>query len=213
MTETKNTDLEACQQALLDNGFNVFTATDAGAAKRIFFQNVLPGLKVNSLSWGDSMTMQATGVLEELFKDSGIDIIKTFEDGVDQRELLERRRQALLTDLFLAGSNAVTKDGKIINLDMIGNRTAPLSFGPKKVVLFIGRNKICEDMLSAMARVKAIAAPRNAKRHQMQTPCTQTGRCHDCSSPQRICNSWSIISKCFPKGRITVILIDADLGL
>ncbi|HQB40051.1 MAG TPA: lactate utilization protein, partial [Deltaproteobacteria bacterium] len=182
-------------------------------AGAIFFDQVLPQLTVKTVSWGDSMTMKATGVLNELEKQDGIEIIRTFEKDVAWKELIERRRQALLCDLFLTGSNAVTEDGRLVNLDMIGNRTGGISFGPRKVVLFIGRNKITRDLESAIDRVRNIAAPLNAKRHDFQTPCAKTGRCHNCSSPQRICNSWSIIDKCYPKGRIKIILINADLGL
>ncbi|WP_303720177.1 LUD domain-containing protein [Malonomonas rubra] len=163
---------------LLDNGFNVVTATDSSAARKVFFRDVLPNMKANGMFWGDSVTLKVTGVLDKLLQNSSINLIQTFEEGVEKRKLLERHRQTVLTDLFLIGGNTVIKDGKIINLAMIGIRTAPISFGPKKLILFIDRNKICTDMVSAMAWVKTIAAPSNAKRHQMQTPCTQTGRCH-----------------------------------
>lgn len=213
MQTATSTELESCQKALAANGFDAYLAQNSAAANELFFSQILPGLNVTSFAWGDSLTLQDTAVLDGLFRQEKLQGIRTFAEGVDRRELLERRRRALLVDLFLTGSNAVTLDGKIINLDMIGNRTAPISFGPKKVVLFIGRNKITDDMVAAMERVKAVSAPLNAKRHQMNTPCTQSGRCHDCNSPQRICNSWSIISKCFPPGRIKVVLIDEDLGL
>jgi len=212
MTENRS-QLETCRAKLIENGFEVFTAADSQEAGAIFFDQVLPQLTVKTVSWGDSMTMKATGVLNELEKQDGIKIIRTFEKDVAWKELIERRRQALLCDLFLTGSNAVTEDGRLVNLDMIGNRTGGISFGPRKVVLFIGRNKITRDLESAIDRVRNIAAPLNAKRHDFQTPCAKTGRCHNCSSPQRICNSWSIIDKCYPKGRIKIILINADLGL
>jgi hypothetical protein len=157
--------------------------------------------------------MDSTGVLGELEGTSGLSVIRTFEEGVPWRELIERRRKALLSDLFITGSNAVTECGKLVNLDMIGNRTAAIAFGPKKVVIFAGRNKITADMVSGMERVRNVAAPLNAKRHDFQTPCAKTGRCHDCSSPQRICNTWSIMEKSYPKGRIKVVLINQNLGL
>lgn len=202
-----------CAQALADNGFAVFPATSAAAAGEIFLTQILPPLQPQVISWGDSLTMEATGVLLQLCADPCFQIIDTFEPGMSSEEIMQRRRRALLSDLFLTGSNAVTRDGRIVNLDMIGNRTAPISFGPKKVVLFIGRNKIVADLDRAMERIKTIAAPLNAKRHGLATPCAQTGICHDCSSPQRICNTWSILDKCYPKKRIKVILIDESLGL
>ena len=124
------------------------------------------------------------------------------------------RRQALHADLFLTGTNALTVKGQLVNLDMIGNRTGGILFGPKNVVLFIGINKITDDIEAAMHRIRTIAAPRNAMKHEgFRTPCRKTGVCMDCNSPDRICNVWTITEKCFPAGRIKVILIRQELGL
>lgn len=205
--------LETCRSNLSANGFDAYIAADCQQAGAIFFNQIAPQTTFKSVSWGDSMTMKSTGVLQKLEKQSGIEIIKTFEQDVPWRELIERRRQALFCDLFLTGSNAVTLCGKLINLDMVGNRTSAISFGPKKVVIFAGRNKIAADVTAGIDRVRNVAAPLNARRHNFQTPCVKSGRCHDCNSPQRICNTWSIIDRCFPKLRIKVILIDEDLGL
>jgi hypothetical protein len=81
------------------------------------------------------------------------------------------------------------------------------------VVIFAGRNKLTADLATAMARVRNVAAPLNAKRHDFPTPCAKTGLCHDCSSPKRICNTWTIVDKCYPPGRIKVVLIDQKWGL
>ena len=128
--------------------------------------------------------------------------------------MIERRRRALLVDLFLTGTNAVTEQGVLVNLDMVGNRVAPMIFGPRTVVLVIGRNKIVRDLDEAMTRIKDRAAPLNAIRHTaLKTPCMKTSFCIDCSSPDRICNAWTIIEKSFPRSRIKVILVNEDLGL
>jgi hypothetical protein len=209
----ESTSLEQCQAALAANGFDVYLAKNPGHARQIFLDDILPVVNSELVSWADSMTMEATGVLAELLADPKIKMIKTFDPGVPREMIIERRRQALLADLFLTGSNAVTACGKLVNLDMIGNRTGGISFGPKKVVLFVGQNKIVPDLASAMDRIRNHAAPLNAKRHNFPTPCAQTGRCHDCSSPKRICNSWSILDKCFPVGRIKVVLIEGEFGL
>ena len=210
---TESTSLQQCQAALAANGFDAFIAKDLAHARQIFFEEILPNVKADLVSWADSITMEATGVLTELLADPKINMIRTFEPGVPNKEIMERRRQALLADLFLSGSNAVTACGKLVNLDMIGNRTGGISFGPKKVVLFVGQNKIVPDLASAMDRIRNHAAPLNAKRHDLPTPCAKTGRCHDCSSPMRICNTWSILDKCFPAGRIKVVLIEGAFGL
>ena len=205
--------LNRCHDALVRNGFDVYLAASREEAKQIFFEQIFPDFRNDLISWADSLTIEATGVLEDLLANPGLNMIKTFDPEAGGREIVERRRQALLADLFLTGSNAVTECGKLVSLDMIGNRTAAIAFGPKNVVQFIGRNKIVPDLEAAMARVKNIAAPINAKRHNMATPCVKTGRCHDCSSPQRICTTWTIMDKCYPKGRIRVVLIDEELGL
>ena len=160
------------------------------------------------------MTLHATGLLDHFFRDLSLSVIKTFDSTVPREVVLERRRQALLSDLFLTGTNAVTLDGKLVNLDMVGNRGAgSFTFGPRHVIIFVGVNKIVADLAAAFQRIKSIAAPANAVRHHFKTPCTRTGRCLDCRSPQRICNVWSITERSWPPGRIRVVLIMADLGL
>lgn len=205
--------LDDVKNALAANGFDVYVAENPQRARKIVHDQILSQLKVRTISWGDSMTMEETGVLDDLLEDERFEVIKTFGRDDSDSKVIERCRQAQLCDLFLTGSNAVTACGKLVSLDMIGNRTSAIVFGPKKVVLFVGRNKITSDLNSAMDRVRNVAAPLNAKRHDFPTPCAKTGRCHDCSSPKRICNTWTIMDKCFPPGRIKVVLIDRDLGL
>jgi hypothetical protein len=206
--------LERCRRALEKNHFGAFTASDVREAGTLFKDRILPSLEVKVASWGDSMTLQATGVLDTMRADPGIRMIETFDTTISQDERLERRRQALLSDLFFTGSNAVTETGVLVNLDMVGNRVAGLTFGPTHVVLFIGRNKIVATLDDAMARVKNIAAPANAIRHPgLKTPCVKTSMCMDCKSPDRICNTWCLTEKCFPRGRIKIVLINQDLGL
>ena len=202
-----------CIAALSANGFRVYSAENREQAHRIFFEQIFPNLTYETISWADSMTMEATGVLADLLANPKLSMIKTFDPDAARGEVMERRRQALLADLFLTGTNAVTSCGKLVNLDMIGNRTGAISFGPKKVVLFIGKNKIVDNLDSAFDRIRNYAAPMNARRHNFSTPCAGTGRCHDCNSPQRICNTWAIVDKCFPVGRISIVLIEEDLGL
>ena len=159
------------------------------------------------------MTLMETGVLDAFRADPSVNFIDTFEQGVDRSEIIERRRQALLSDLFLTGSNAVTQNGKLVNLDMVGNRVAGIVFGPRHVVITVGVNKIVPDANAAVRRIREVAAPKNALRHDKKTPCAKTGRCMDCKSPDRICNVWTITDKSWPKGRIKVVLINQELGL
>ena len=206
--------LERCREALAANNFGAYAANDCREAKRIVLEEILPMVGPKTVSWGDSMTLHATGILKEIKQNTAIDIIETFADNVPREELIERRRQALLTDLFFTGSNALTEAGQLVNLDMIGNRTGAITFGPRNVIILVGRNKIVSDLTAAMARIKSYAAPANAIRHPgLKTPCMKTAYCMDCKSPDRICNTWTITEKSYPKGRIRVILINEDLGL
>ena len=199
--------------ALTQNGFEVFEAVDASHAAEIILTEIVPEVAPEVVSFGDSMTLHETGVLDVFRSDPDMHFIDTFEKGVERAEILERRRHALLSDIFFSGTNAVTADGQLINLDMVGNRVAGLVYGPRYVVITVGTNKIVEDEAVARKRIREIAAPQNAKRHGSKTPCAKTGKCMDCKSPERICNIWTISAKCWPKNRIKVILIDQNLGL
>lgn len=145
--------------ALRHNHFEAFFAHNTAEASAIFFRDIFPGLQVETVSWGDSETMKATGVLNELRKNPELSVIDSFAPGMSRKQKIYWRRQALLTDLFLTGSNALTQKGQLVNLDMIGNRVGGITFGPKHVVLFIGINKITANLEEAMHRVRTIAAP------------------------------------------------------
>lgn len=198
---------------LAANGFAAYIADDPDHARQIVMDHILPEVKPSSMSWGDSLSVAATGLLDELRRDPDLDVIVTFDPAAPRAELLERRRRALTVDLFFTGTNAVTRDGMLVNLDMVGNRTAALAFGPRQVVVVAGRNKVVENLAEAVARIKHKAAPANAMRHGARTPCVKTGRCEDCSSPDRLCNTWNITARCSPPGRIAVVLVNSRLGL
>jgi L-lactate utilization protein LutB len=201
------------QQALEANNFEVHRAPDSAAAQRIVMDEILPKTGARSVSWGGSLTAVGTGLFQALQARSDIAMIDTLDKQVPFEELMERRRQSLLVDLFITGSNALTEDGQLVNLDMLGNRVAALTFGPKHVVVIVGRNKIVPSVDEAMFRVKNIAAPANAMRLDKKTPCVKTSYCEECKSPDRICNTWTITEKSYPKGRVKVLLINQDLGL
>ena len=129
-----------------------------------------------------------------------------------REEGLELRRQGLTADVMVASTNAITLDGRLVNLDGMGNRVAAMAFGPKKVILVVGMNKVAPDLESAVARVKNYAAPINNIRYGLKNPCVETGLCSDCRSPQRICNMWSTIEGHMIEGRIHVKLVGESLG-
>ena len=155
---------------------------------------------------------QARDEILALAHKPGVEVIDPFLPGLAPEIAQERRRQSLLADFFLTGTNALTLDGKLVNLDGMGNRVAAMCFGPKKVILAVGLNKVAPDLETAMARVKHHAAPINAIRLSRATPCVETGLCSDCKSPERICYMWSIIEGHMLENRIHVKLVGEDLG-
>ncbi|OEU70604.1 MAG: lactate utilization protein B/C [Desulfovibrio sp. S3730MH75] len=208
--------IEQTIESLKKNKFNVFIADGTQDAKAIILNDILPSIAPGLVSYGDSMTLHATGILDDMRSragSNGWEFLDTFEKGVEREEILERRRQALLADIFFTGTNALTSHGQLVNLDMIGNRVGGIVWGPHHVVLTIGTNKIVEGLDQAMARIREKAAPLNAKRHGSKTPCAKTGECMDCKSPDRICNVWAITEKSCPVGRISVVLLKGDYGL
>lgn len=207
------TRLQHTRTALEANNFEVFLAENADAAREVVLENILPGTGADSVSWGGSATFLATGLYSVLRDMKGLEVVDTFEKNISRAESLERRRHALLVDLFLTGTNALTEAGQLVNLDMYGNRTAAITFGPRFVAVLVGRNKVVPDLPAAMARVREYAAPANARRLGKKTPCSETSRCESCKSSERICNTWTITEKSFPPRRIKVVLINQDLGL
>ncbi|MFR6414513.1 MAG: lactate utilization protein [Alistipes shahii] len=131
-----------------------------------------------SISYGDSMTLRATGIVEELRNGSRYEFIDGFDPALPRPEQLEVRRKGLLADFFMTGVNAVTLGGSLYWVDMVGNRTAPVIFWPRRVVLLAGRNKIVDTQADAERRVQQIAGPKNVARHTgFRTPCAVTGLC------------------------------------
>jgi len=146
----------------------------------------------------------------------GVTLLDPYAPGLTPAEGLEIRRRGLLADVMVASSNALTMDGRLVNLDGTGNRVAAMLFGPKKVVLVVGMNKVVADLEAAYARVRTIAAPANnmrlAKAYGLKNPCVEDGRCHNCRSETKICNIWTTIEGSSVKDRIHVVLVGEDLG-
>jgi len=159
-----------------------------------------------------TMTAGESGLWEAIAELSSVTLIDPYEPGITPEEGLERRRQGMTADFMIASSNAITLDGKLVNLDGMGNRVAAMTFGPKKVILMVGMNKVTSDLESAMARVKHYAAPVNNIRIGYENPCVKTGLCSDCKTPTRICNMWSIIEGHMIENRIHVKLIGESMG-
>jgi hypothetical protein len=208
-----NLRLADLKAALESNNFEVFPADNKEAATKIVLEDLIPKLEPKTVSWGGSMTFIATGLYKQLLENSDLEVLDTYDKKISDKDSYERRRQALLVDLFFTGTNAVTEAGQLVNLDMLGNRVGALTFGPKWVILLIGRNKLVTNLDEAMYRIKNYVAPANSMRLDKKTPCVKTSYCEECKSPDRICNSWTITEKSFPKRRVKIVLINEDLGL
>ena len=182
-----------------------------------------------TVGFSDSVTLHQVGIQRAL-QDMGQKIISPFWKEEKSyhpdtlREIVQVGREALFADYFLAGINAITLDGQIVNTDGLGNRLAGMMFGPRRVILVAGLNKIVENLDAAMDRIKKVAAPLNAHRHELKhgmgaPPCAQTGECVDCRSANRICNFTLIIehqhhpAQAGRSPRIEVVLVGETLGL
>ena len=184
-------------------------AATAAQVKEEIMTMIPEGAKVYR---GGSMTTVGMGLWETIAQLPGVEVIDPYQHGLSPEEGLKVRRRGLTADVMIASSNAITLDGKLVNLDGMGNRVASMIFGPEKVILVVGMNKVASDLDTAMARVKHYAAPVNTIRLGLDNPCVKTGLCADCKSPQRICNMWSIIEGHMIKGRIHVKLVGENLG-
>jgi hypothetical protein len=205
--------LSAVGKALEENNFEVFIVQTAAEAGDLILNTLMPQISPKVISWGGSMTLGATGIMDAVKNKPDLSILDPYEPGLKPEEAYEKRRQGLLADLFFSGANALTEEGQLVNLDATGNRVGAINFGPKNVIVTVGRNKVVSDVDAAMQRIKEYAAPINAIRLNRKTPCTVTAYCEECKSPGRICNVWTITEKSFPKNRIKVILINQDIGL
>ena len=159
-----------------------------------------------------SMTAVGIGLWEAIAALPEVKLIDPYRVELSPEEGLELRRRGLTADVMIASTNAITLDGRLVNLDGMGNRVAAMAFGPKKVILAVGMNKVAPDLETAVARVKHFASPINNIRLKQNNPCVETGLCSDCRSPQRICNMWSTIEGHMIKDRIHVKLIGENLG-
>ena len=162
------------------------------------------------VSWGGATTVDELGVKDAL-RQRGQAVIDrdTAKDAQERQEMLKK---ALTCDTFLMGSNAVSADGQLVNIDGTGNRVAALCFGPSQVIVVAGINKVAGDLDGAMRRAREVAAPINAQRFQLKTPCSVNGLCADCKGPDSICAQIVTTRLCKPAGRIKVILVGEDLG-
>ena len=163
--------------------------------------------KGSSVTMGGAMSAREIGLVDAL-KDGDYNFI--------DRDNYEDKRAAMLAaydaDVFLSSANAMTEDGILVNIDGNSNRVSAIAQGPKKVLFIVGMNKVCDDIDGAMKRARNVAAPINAQRFGLNTPCAKTGSCFNCKSPDTICCQFLITRFSRHEGRIIVILVNDSLG-
>lgn len=160
---------------------------------------------------GGSMTLFETGIIDYL-RNGKFNFLDRYKDGLTQDDIKEIFRKSFFADSYLVSTNALTEDGELFNVDGNGNRVAAMLYGPDKVIVIAGINKIVKDVDAAIERNREISAPINAKRLNKTTPCTKLGHCMDCKSADRICNEYTLIRRQGKKGRIKVIIVGKELG-
>jgi L-lactate utilization protein LutB len=202
-----------------------YYAADKKEALSLVMGLIPPGQVV---ARGDSISLDQIGFLDAMAERNQNAVLDPFKTDSDGRWLNESDRQRMFretffADIFITGSNAITLDGKIVNIDGAGNRVAAMIFGPTKVILVVGINKIVKDVDEALERIHQIAAPVNARRHYLKhhsegfatLPCVKTGSCAECRHDFKICNYTVIIDGAMPhhQGRINLVLVGQELGI
>lgn len=166
----------------------------------------------NSVSWGGSMTIRDMG-LTKLIKESGKYNVMDRDEAGSTEEMREIQRQALLCDTYITGTNAMTDDGALVNIDGLGNRLAAICYGPKQVIVVTGINKVMHSEEAAVERARNVAAPINIHRFSANvTPCKKTGKCGNCIGEGCICRQVLITRMSMIPDRIKVVLINDSLG-
>ena len=195
---------EKVKKGLESRNMTAFYAKDKEEAVKLAL-DLIP--EKSSIGMGGCMSAHEIGLVDALKKGN-----YNFLD----RDAEEDKRAAMLktydADFFISSANAITEDGIIVNIDGNSNRVSAIAQGPKKVLFIVGMNKVCKDIDSAMKRARNVAAPINAQRFGLSTPCAKTGSCMDCLSPDTICCQFLITRYSRHKDRIYVILVNDDLG-
>lgn len=209
-------DIQQLIGRLARNNIPAYYVEDRAEAREVVLSMIPKGAVVG---YGDSLTLRQIGVVDALERGSYA-FLNPWKPGNTVEENIRLKRRALTSDVFVTGTNALTLDGKIVNVDGHGNRVAAMLFGPDAVIVVVGINKVVRDLDEAMERIRHQAAPLNVARHtefDPMPPCGITGACSDCSSPWRICNKTVIIERQYANDRydpvLSVIIVGEELGL
>jgi len=201
---------EKAVEGLKKNGFGALYCQNSG---EVFHYILNEAGDAKSIGFGGSLSVADLKLADKL-KGMGKEILNHGVPDLTMEERMVIMRRQLTCDLFLCGSNAVTLSGELVNIDGNGNRAAAMFFGPKKVIVVVGRNKLVDGTVQdAVHRIKSFASPPNTKRLGLETPCATTGFCCDCNSPQRICRVTTVIERKPRNTDIRVLVVNEDMGL
>ena len=191
-------------KGLESRNMKAYYAGDKGEALKIALELIPEGSVV---TMGGSMSAHEIGL---------VDALKNGDYNFVDRDAASDKRAAMLAaydaDYFLTSANAITEDGVMVNIDGNSNRVSAIAQGPRHVIVIVGMNKVCPDVDSAMKRARNVAAPINAQRFGLNTPCSKTGSCMNCKSPDTICCQFLITRFSRHEGRIHVIMVNDSLG-
>jgi len=194
--------------ALEKNGFTAAYFPDSSSAATHLLSLVPDG---GSVGLGGSITIRAMDIPQQLIQ-KGCTLLDHWNVKLTPEERYSVRRKQLTADVFLCSSNAVTMQGELVNVDGAGNRVAAMMFGPGRVIIVVGMNKLVNTLEEAHARIKTIAAPTNNKRLNFSNPCIQTGECMNCQGKSRSCNLTTIMNRRPLLTDIHVLIIGEELG-
>ena len=213
MDDLKDERISRTIRAFARNYVTAHFVPDGLAALDLIRPHLLSGAVVAS---GNSLTLRQTGIFDYLSTGAHPSrFINQFEPGLSLEENRLRKKAGLTSDIYVSSANAITEDGRICCLDGGGNRVAAILFGPDKVFLVVGRNKIVADEPAAWERIQLVASPQTAITLGRALPCVEDGLCHDCGRPDRICRDYVTLRGQMKRDedRIVLIIIDQDLGL
>lgn len=199
--------LEQVRQNFEKKGYSAKAFT-TGVEATEYLSSVIQG---TSVVFGGTQTAEDLGLYKKLGQNNTI--IKNAERRARLQDK-EFQKEVMSSPVFIASANGVSEEGDIVNIDGFGNRTSGILHGHEHVYLVIGRNKIVPTLEDAVFRARNVAAPKNAQKKQLKTPCAVSGdRCYDCNSPQRICRGMMILLRPVRSCKIEIILVDEDLGM
>lgn len=195
-------------EALKENGINGYSVKDKEQLKELVKSIIEKG---SIVTVGGSMTLFEAGIID-LLRNGDYKFLDRYKEGLTRDEIEKIYRDAFSSDYYITSTNALTEKGELYNVDGNGNRVAAMIYGPKKVIVIAGVNKIVKDLDAAIVRMKEIAAPANAIRLNRNTPCSKVGHCCDCKSPEKICRDYTVIRSQGDKERFHVIIVEENLG-